>query len=104
MKSLEEALEKALRHLSVSATNEVRSGAAAHGWDSETASNLSVQVSKTQAVIHVEDKFATTAFDNEFGNQNHSPKATLRKLNESGVFEDQFAILIDHYITKGSEL
>ena len=103
MNTLEQALKKAMRHLAVSATNELRSGAAAHGWDPQTANGLSVELSATQAVVHVEDQFATSAFDNEFGNQNHSPKATIRKLNDSGVFEDQFAILIDHYISRGDD-
>lgn len=100
MDILTKALQKAVHQLAVHATAQLRSNAAQDGWDAGTVSGLEVAVVGQEAKVIVNDDFASKAFDHEFGNQNHRPKATVRKASSSKEFENHLAILLDKELGK----
>jgi len=97
---LSRALQSAVRQVASHATAQLRSNAVQDGWDASTVSGLEVAVVGQEAKVIVNDDFAAKAFDHEFGNQNHRPKATIRKASSDSQFDNQLAILLDRELGK----
>jgi hypothetical protein len=70
------------------------------GWEPEVANALTVNVTEHTATVEVHDDFATKAFDHEFGTQNHSPKATIRKSQVTDTFKANLAVMFDKELGK----
>ncbi len=100
MEILSRALQSAVRQVAAHATAQLRGNALQDGWDASTASGLEVAVVGQEAKVIVHDDFADKAFQHEFGNQNHRPKATVRKASSSSQFDNQLAVLLDKELGK----
>ena len=100
MDILTEALKKAVSKLSDTATKQLRAHAVQDGWEPHIADSLSVNVDSSSAVVTVDDQFADKAFDHEFGTQNHTAKATIRKSGVQDTFKANLAILLDQELGK----
>jgi hypothetical protein len=90
---IEKALSKAIRHLTLRLTEELRSHALNDGWEPDIASGMTVAYKDGKFVTSVSDSHAGRAFDHEYGNMAGSPKATVRKFGNSNNAEAEAELI-----------
>jgi hypothetical protein len=94
MEELKQALKSTLNQLTAQMTAQVRRHALSDGWEQDVANSLSVVHTNNSLSIQVDDQFADKAFTHEFGTENSSPKATLRKFGNQNESAEVAALAI----------
>jgi hypothetical protein len=98
VKQLKAAVNKAKEDTAVYMTAELRRNALSSGWHPEVVANMSVVHDNGSYKVTVHPDYTDRAFVHEYGNENSSPTAVIRKYSNNNTHGKAFkTLLTKHY-------
>lgn len=88
---------RAARRVARQMTRELRKDALDAGWSPSLAGAIKILFTAGEFRVHVPDEFENDAFDAEYGNENGSPSAVIRKFANK---VDDLANMLDENLKK----